>query len=173
MGVLVGDPQGSIQGGQVLKAVAFVGWSGSGKTTLIRSLLPHLKKWRVGYLKSDVHGLRVDPEGKDTDRVFREGAAQVAIVSPGETMVRFRSEERDPRRILEAHFTDCDLVLVEGFKDSDLPKIEVHQEAPLLAPDDRTLLAVVRPESDPRPVPVFAPDDPAALARFVQGRLLG
>jgi len=57
----VGHSQGSLQGGQVLKAVAFVGWSGSGKTTLIESLLPHLAEWQIGYLKSDVHGLLVDP----------------------------------------------------------------------------------------------------------------
>jgi molybdopterin-guanine dinucleotide biosynthesis protein MobB len=59
-----------------------VGWSGSGKTTLIESLLLHLPEGRVGYLKSDVHGLRFDPEGTDTDRIFQGGAAQVAIASP-------------------------------------------------------------------------------------------
>jgi molybdopterin-guanine dinucleotide biosynthesis protein B len=150
-----------------------VGWSGSGKTTLIESLLPHLREWQVGYLKSDAHGLRVDPAGKDTDRIFRGGAAQVAISSPGEAMIRFRRTERTPGPLLQAHFGGCDLVLVEGFKESDLPKIEVFFERPVLEPEDATLLAVVRRRPDPRRVPTFEPGDPAALARFVAERLLG
>jgi molybdopterin-guanine dinucleotide biosynthesis protein B len=152
-----------------------VGWSGSGKTTLIEELLPHLARpdCRVGYLKSDVHGLALDPKGKDTDRVFRAGACRVGIASPDELMVRTPRETDDPRRLLERWFPDCDLVVVEGFKDSDLPKIEVVCGEPVVAASDPKLLALVSKAPDGRPVPRIDPGDPAALAAFVRERLLG
>jgi len=155
-----------------VKAVAFVGPSGCGKTTLIEALLPHLQErgLAVGYLKSDAHAFDMDRPGKDTDRVFRGGAARVAIASPEEAALRLRLVRRDPLRLVDELFRGCDLVLVEGFKSSPLPKVEVRRVAgaPALLPaGDPTLRAVVSPFPDPRPLPRFHPDDAAAIARFL------
>lgn len=164
---MVGGEQGGLRPG--VAAVAFVGWSGSGKTTLVERLLPRLaaEPLRVGYLKSAHKGFAMDREGKDTDRLFRSGAVRVGVVSPTEGALRFRLRRRDPRALLAEHFAGCDLVLVEGFKESDLPKIEVVAGEPALARGDPTLLAVVADAPDPRPVPRFRRDDTEGIARFV------
>ena len=176
MGVVVGREQGLVQEGRALKVLGVVGWSGSGKTTLIEQLLPQLSRdgRRVGYLKGDRHGIEMDREGKDTDRVFRAGAVRVAIAGPDEGVVRFRLQERDPHALLAEFFSGCDLVVVEGFKRAKLPRIEVRgvHGDPILAADDPDLLAVVSDLEDTRPVPRFARDDIAGVARFVETALL-
>jgi len=158
-----------------VRALAFVGWSGSGKTTLILRLLPLLRQrgHTVGYLKSDVHGFDMDREGKDTWRAFEGGAERVGIVSSTEGALRFRPRGQGIRSLLDEHFGGCDLVLVEGFKSSDLPKIEVVSGERLLPDGDGHLKAVVCDPPDPRPVPRFARDDVAGIARFVEETLVG
>ena len=158
--------------GRVLKAVTFVGPSGAGKTTLIEALCPMLRGAgrRVGFLKSDAHSFEMDREGKDTDRMFRAGAERVAIASATEGALRFRLDRKDPGRLIEELFPACDLVLVEGFKTSPLPKIEVRRDAalaPVLASHDASLLAVVSRFPDPRPCPRFEPEDIDGITRFL------
>jgi molybdopterin-guanine dinucleotide biosynthesis protein MobB len=158
-----------------LKALAFVGWSGSGKTTLLLRLIPLLKArgHTVGYLKSDAHGFDMDREGKDTWRAFESGAERVGIVSRSEGALRFRPANQSIREILDEQFRGCDLVLLEGFKGSDLPKVEVVSGARVVADDDPGLLAVVSDLPDPRPVPRFGREDISALALFVEATPVG
>jgi molybdopterin-guanine dinucleotide biosynthesis protein B len=154
------------------RAVAFVGRSGSGKTTLIERLVPLLARagHAVGYLKSTRHGFDMDRSGKDTDRIFRAGAERVAIASSGEGALRFRIDRKDPLRLLEEHMRGCTFLLVEGFKGFPLPKLEVRRDprdSSVLDPDDASLVAVVAPFPDPRPLPRFPPDAVEEIARFV------
>lgn len=156
-------------------AVAFVGGSDSGKTTLCAALVVALRELglHAGYLKHAHRGFQMDKPGADTDRLFEAGARRVAIVSEHEGALRFRTASPDPAELLAGAFPDCDLVLVEGFKDSTLPKIEVRRGDPVLAEDDPSLKAVVSEEAESRPVPHFRPGDLEALARFVASTLLG
>lgn len=155
-------------------AIAFVGWSGSGKTTLLERLIPHLSRegLKVGYLKSDVHGFDMDREGKDTYRAFESGATRVAIASPTEGALRFRLEAKDAGALLDEYFGACDLVLVEGFRGSDLPKVEIVSGEPALRAGDPHLVALVCREPDARDLPQFAPEDLDGIARFVRERVL-
>ena len=165
MGVVVGAKQGHIR----QRSFCVVGWSGSGKTTLIERLIP-LLPGRVGYLKGHNGAFDMDREGKDTDRAYRAGADRVAIASPTEGALRFRLEARDPIQLLEEHFADCDLVVLEGFKSSPLPKLEVIAEKSVNA---HMAIAIVSDAPDPRDLPRFARDDVQAIARFVETTLLG
>ncbi len=81
------DPP-SLPPGPVL---AICGWSGSGKTTVLRKVIPGLveRGLSVAVLKHDAHGIRVDPEGKDSDNLFRAGA-DVYLRGPGQSLVRAR-----------------------------------------------------------------------------------
>lgn len=154
------------------RAVAFVGRSGSGKTTLIERLVPLLARegHTVGYLKSTKHGFEMDRPGKDTDRIFRAGAERVAIASSAEGALRFRIDRKDPLQLLEEHLRGCTFLLVEGFKGFPLPKLEVRRDSadpPVLEAGDASLVAVVAPFPDPRPLPRFPPDAIGEIARFV------
>jgi molybdopterin-guanine dinucleotide biosynthesis protein B len=159
-------------GEKELRAVAFVGNSGAGKTTLLEKLVPALRElgFTVGCFKGTHHDkLQFDREGKDTDRLFRSGAERVLIASENQAALRIRLQTRNVHALLAAYFSDCDLVLVEGFKSLDLPRIEIRHGEPLL-PADR-ILAVISDTPDPRNVPCFARDDVESIARFVAGTM--
>jgi molybdopterin-guanine dinucleotide biosynthesis protein B len=160
-----------------LKLVAFVGPSNSGKTSIVERLVPALsaRGLRVGYLKHSSHGFQMDKKGKDTARIYESGALGVVIAGKKECAARLRDAgARTPEELARLFFADADLVLVEGYKDSGLPKIEVRPaEAPPLFPaDDPRLIAILGSADDPRPQPRFDPgsaEDFERLVKFVAG----
>ncbi|RLB59620.1 MAG: molybdopterin-guanine dinucleotide biosynthesis protein B, partial [Deltaproteobacteria bacterium] len=113
--------------------LAICGYSGAGKTTLIERMLPRLaaRGLRVGVVKHDSHQLDLDPAGKDTARFFAAGAAAVCAHDPTQHFVRTRESGSVPLTdVLPGLPADLDLVLVEGHKDSALPKLVLeHPDA--------------------------------------------
>ncbi len=155
------------------KVLSIVGKSGSGKTTLIEALLPLLKArgLKVGTLKHDVHGFRMDHEGKDTFRHFAAGADRVVIAGPGETAFRERRQDPPAAEELVARFMEgMDLVLTEGYRTGSWPKVEVVRKArsehPLCV-GDPCLLALVTDLPGPWEVRTFALGDAEALASWI------
>lgn len=157
--------------------IAFVGRPDCGKTTLLEKLLPELNRrgLKVGTIKHHVHAFEMDREGKDTWRHKRAGARVVALSSPtGLGVVRDTDHDPAVLELLDRYFYDVDLVLAEGYKHTDLPKIEVFRGSVHAAPlpdRDETWLAMV---SDRRPVgdlPWFGLDDIIPLADFLVARL--
>jgi len=108
-----------------LPVLGICGWKKSGKTTLIEAALPTLREqglW-VAVAKHDVHGVNVDHPGKDSDRIFRAGA-DVLLSGPDERFLRtHRPESRPLVGLLRSLCMAYDLVLVEGHKDTPLPKV--------------------------------------------------
>ncbi|MBX9928263.1 MAG: molybdopterin-guanine dinucleotide biosynthesis protein B [Gemmatimonadaceae bacterium] len=113
--------------------LAIVGKKHAGKTTLTVRLASALGRrgWRIGTIKHGSHSFHLDPAQTDTYRHFHEGEAErVAMIAPDRfALVARWSEERSAREVADTHMADMDLVLCEGFKQSDLPKIEVHRRA--------------------------------------------
>ncbi|HSR49264.1 MAG TPA: molybdopterin-guanine dinucleotide biosynthesis protein B [Acidobacteriota bacterium] len=111
-----------------LKRVHIVGGRNQGKTTLIEELLGEFasRGLKVGTIKHTRHAYDIDTPGKDSYRHHQAGSHPWAIIS-GQTTALFlqsQGEERDYLP-LEAHFSDCHLVLVEGHLDATSPRIEV------------------------------------------------
>jgi len=158
--------------------VSIVGKSDSGKTTLLEKIIPELKSrgYRVGTVKHDVHGFEMDREGKDTYRHFHCGADGVLISSPKKMALIKRVEhEGSLDEFAERFYSDMDIILTEGFKSGDKPKIEVFRSAvhdqPLCTPtDNRVALASDMPvEVD---CPRFDINDVEAIANFIEDRFL-
>jgi molybdopterin-guanine dinucleotide biosynthesis protein MobB len=107
--------------------VAFVGGHDSGKTSVIVEVLPRLKArgFAVGTVKHTTKDAEDDVAGKDSQRHTLAGAASGAFVTPRRTTVRRFGEEEQLEDVLRRDFSDCDLVLVEGYKSLPIPKIEV------------------------------------------------
>ena len=108
-----------------LPILGISGWSGSGKTTLIEAVIPRLRAQGldVAVVKHDVHRIHVDHPGKDSDRFFQAGS-DVFLQSPAESLLRTHGSseqylEYDLRRLAYQY----DVVLVEGHKESPLPKV--------------------------------------------------
>lgn len=158
--------------------VSIVGNSDAGKTTLLEKLIAELtgRGFRVGTIKHDVHGFDIDHEGKDSWRHKQAGASTVVISSPRKVaVVKDAETEETLDGLASKYFQDVDLVLTEGYKKEDKPKIEIFRsqvhESPLFR-GDGNLVAIVSDVALDFDVPRFDPDDTKGLADFVEERFL-
>lgn len=162
-----------------MNVVGFSGFSGSGKTTLVERLIPALKLQgqRVSVVKHAHHRFDMDHPGKDTYR-HREAGAFEVIAASDKRLMLVREFERPS--VLSVHhliaelYDGVDWVLVEGFKQSDLKKIEVWRAAsgkPARYPEDDFIVAVATdsPEQLPEATqrPVFDLNDPVTIAAWL------
>ncbi|MGI6104621.1 MAG: molybdopterin-guanine dinucleotide biosynthesis protein B [Raoultibacter sp.] len=112
-------------------AIAFVGRSNSGKTTLVEKVIAQLSQrgHRVGSVKHHGHlGIEVDKEGKDSWRHMRAGSVHTVISSPDKLVsIENRKTEQDLSSIL-ATMTSLDIVIVEGYREADIPYFELFRE---------------------------------------------
>lgn len=144
-----------------MKVIGFAGYSGSGKTTLVERLIPELKLrgQRVSVVKHAHHSFDIDHPGKDSWRHREAGAFEVVIASDRRMALMREFEQPTELSVhqLIAELDDSvDWVLVEGYKNSDLPKIEVWRAStakPVRYPDDDLIAAIATdsPEQLPQP----------------------
>jgi molybdopterin-guanine dinucleotide biosynthesis adapter protein len=157
-----------------MKLLGFAGYSGSGKTTLLEKVIPLLKQHglRVSVIKHAHHDFDIDRPGKDSFR-HREAGAQEVLIASGyrwALMHELREETEPTLEELCARLTPCDLVLVEGFKFSAIPKLEVHRSEtrhPLLYPDDPRIIAVVTDRKETLPLTTLDIDSPQQVADHI------
>ena len=141
----------------------------SGKNPLLEKLIPLLRVrgLKVGVIKHDGHDFTPDVPGTDSFRLREAGAEGVAVFSGQRYLLTeaFRLTEQDLLALFERH--GYDLVLMEGFKESGWPKIEVVRSAISNEPASFEPLAVVGdvPGAD------FALDEPEALADWIAAQM--
>lgn len=105
-----------------------MGYQNAGKTTLVEKVISRLTQrgLRVGSIKHHGHkGFDIDQPGKDSWRHAQAGSRHVGLVSPGAYAEYARIDGEVPVRDLIAHYTDVDIVIVEGYKTAGLPSIAV------------------------------------------------
>jgi molybdopterin-guanine dinucleotide biosynthesis protein B len=162
-----------------MKVVGFAGYSGSGKTTLIERLIPALKLrgLRVSVVKHAHHSFDIDAPGKDTHR-HREAGAFEVVVASNRRLALMREFEQEAQltvhQLIAELYDGVDWVIVEGFKQSNLLKVEVWRAEsgkPARYPDDDFIVAIATdaparlPEATLRPV--LDLNDPDALAQWL------
>ncbi len=152
----------------------FAGWSGSGKTTLIEQLIPRFvaRGLKVSLVKHAHHTFDVDHAGKDSWRHRQAGCTEVVIGSGVRwaLMHELRGAPEPSLEELVAHMSPCDLLLVEGFKRYDMPKLEVYRAAngkPLIHPEDGQIVAIAADAPVETHLPLLDLNDPDAIAAFV------
>jgi molybdopterin-guanine dinucleotide biosynthesis protein B len=152
--------------------VSMVGKSGVGKTTALEQVLREIKHrgYKVGTVKHDTHGFEVDKPGKDSWRHARAGSDAVAISGPRQMALIRRLDREMTLDEVVALMADVDLVITEGYKGGDKPKIEVTRRARgtemLCQPDE--LIAIMTDHPVDMPVPQYALDDPAGIVDLLE-----
>jgi molybdenum cofactor guanylyltransferase/molybdopterin-guanine dinucleotide biosynthesis protein MobB len=167
-----------------LPILGFAAFSGTGKTTLLTELIPLLSEngKRVGMIKHAHHSFEIDQPGKDSYRLRQAGAQQMLISS--RFQLALMQTARDPEQEAELStllqrldLSQLDIILVEGFKLTEIPKIELHRPSlghPFLYPDDPNIIAIATDitgdaELNPTPkLPQLPLNDPAAIADFIK-----
>jgi len=156
--------------------LACCGYSGSGKTTLIEAVVPVLRNRgvSVAVVKHDAHGVNIDHPGKDSDRLFRAGA-DVLLRGANESAARWHPDGGpDLDQALIQLGIDHDLVLVEGHKETSVPKLWLLAEDETAPPGDVREIVQVLPRGEGR-VPAAVDRISAFLEDSWRGReiLLG
>lgn len=163
-------------GGQAVLQV--VGAHESGKTTLGVRLVTALsgEGFRVGAVKQTPHEYATDLAGKDSERLAAAGAEPALLVTGNRSAVH-RRHAAPPglAALLASDLAGCEVVLVEGMRETGLPKIEVARTATgrdPVAESDPAVFAVVtdRPTSHPSSVPRFSPQAFEPLLVLVRER---
>lgn len=156
--------------------VAVSGVKNSGKTTLIESMLPHLTAagLSVAVIKHDGHTFRPDDPATDTGRHFAAGACGTALFD-GEKCRVVKRGSFDENDFIPL-FPEADLILLEGFKGSCWPKLELvragNSEQPVC--DPTTLLALVTDlPVAPDGVPTIPFGDSRAAAELIVNHVKG
>ena len=161
-----------------MKVFGIAGYSGSGKTTLLEKLIPQFtaRGLTVSVIKHAHHGFDIDRPGKDSYR-HREAGASEVLLSCNDRWALMH-ERRDGSDVtldeLLARLAPCDLVLVEGFKQEPIPKLEVYRPEngkPPLFPERSDIVAVASNVALAVSLPRLALDDVAAIADFVMNTL--
>lgn len=161
-----------------MKVFGIAGYSGSGKTTLLEKLLPRLaaRGLRVAVIKHTHHHFDIDRPGKDSFRHRQAGASEVLLASTSRWVLMNELRAAPEPSLAEyiAHFSPCDLVLVEGFKGEAIPTLEVYRPAngkPPLWPGHPQIVAVASDQAPPMALPAALAaldlNDPEAITRFV------
>ena len=157
-----------------MRVIGLAGWSGAGKTTVIRGLIPALvsRNYRVSTIKHAHHDFDIDQPGKDSWEHRQAGAAEVLIGSSRRwaLMHELRNEAEPDLPELLRRLGPVDFVLVEGFKRTMQPKIEIHRKGnnkPLLHPTDPSIVAIATDDPAPTAIPQIALDDIDAMTELV------
>ena len=155
--------------------VCIVGKSGSGKTTLMEKLIPELNKMelQVGSIKHDVHGFEMDQPGKDSWRHKQAGSKTSIISSPHRIGMVMDVDHDHSLDELALFFPGVDIILAEGFKRKDKPKVEIFRRevhSQPLCRNDETLIALMTDTNVDLGVPRFTTNDVKGLAVFLAER---
>ncbi|HIO93142.1 MAG TPA: molybdopterin-guanine dinucleotide biosynthesis protein B [Leucothrix mucor] len=136
--------------------LGFAAYSGTGKTTLLTQVIPLLTKagYHIALVKHSHHNFEIDHPKKDSYELRKAGAEQVVIASKERiAWIAELQEEKEEPSLQEAlqvlQLDSLDLVLVEGFKNEAIPKIELHRQSlarPYLHRNDANIIAIASDE---------------------------
>lgn len=158
-----------------MRLYGVVGWKNTGKTSLVERLVTEIvgRGFTVSTIKHAHHGFDIDHPGRDSHRHREAGATEVLLSSTVRwaLMHELRGAPEQEIDDLLPKLSPVDLVLVEGFKLHDHPKVETSRMEvgkPLLALNDPTIRAVASDAAhDGLQIPLFDLNDTAGIADFI------
>jgi len=162
----------------MIPIVSIVGKSNSGKTTLLEKLIADLigRGYRVATIKHNKHGFNIDHEGKDSYRHKKAGAHTTVVSSPHQlALVQDVDHDHSFEEIREKFIRDVDIILTEGFKVNDYPKIEVYRaelKRDLISKKEDGLMAIATDTKLDADVPCFDINDTKIIADFIERKFL-
>jgi molybdopterin-guanine dinucleotide biosynthesis protein B len=158
-----------------MRVFGIAGHSGMGKTTLLEHLVPELQARGlvVSVIKHSHKDLDIDRPGKDSYRLRETGCQEVLLMGRRRWVLMHELSEdvEPPLAQLLDKLQACDLVLIEGFKQGDFPKLEVWRAALNKSPLWPTVPGVMAMASDdstaPFGMPVLSLADMTRIADFI------
>lgn len=158
--------------------VSIVGKSNSGKTTLLEKIISDLvhRGYRVATIKHNKHGFNIDHEGKDSYRHKKAGAQMTIVSSPHQlALISDVDHDQSFEEIRDKYISGVDIILTEGFKVNDYPKIEVYRselKRELISKREDGLIAVATDTRLAIDVPSLDINDAKSITDFIEQKFL-
>lgn len=160
----------------MIPVLSVVGFSNSGKTTLVEKLVRELKTrgYRVAVIKHHHGDFDIDKPGKDTWRHAEAGADVVVLAAPRKVAVIEKLQAEKPLDEIIATISNVDLIITEGYKKENKPKIEVFRSAvhqKIISPVGE-LLAIASDVPLHYGVPCLDINNPGPMVDLIEDKLL-
>ncbi|MGO3891009.1 MAG: molybdopterin-guanine dinucleotide biosynthesis protein B [Paenalcaligenes sp.] len=158
------------------RVFGIIGRSGSGKTTLVEAMLPWFveRNIEVAVIKHSHHQLSFEPPHKDSARFRTAGAREVIVASPYQYALfhSLHGQDEPSLQQLVDRLGPVDLVLVEGYRQANIPRLEVHRPSRGIAPvyaENQGVVAVATDvtELTQCPLPLLDLNQPEHIAAFI------
>lgn len=159
------------------KIFGISGWKNSGKTTLTSALIAEFtdRGFAVSSVKHAHHEFDVDQAGTDSFKHRKSGAQEVMLSSSKRFVLMHEVGDNAEPDLVEllAKMRPVDLILVEGFKSSSIPKIQTIRAESLANEGKALIVNIVAYASDieelktDERLPVLDINDIPATADFI------
>ena len=112
-----------------MKIIGIVGWKNTGKTFFVSEIIKKLKSknYRIASIKHAHHEFDIDHPNTDSYIHRTSGSSQVIISSSKRWAKINELESQDEKKLDEliSELSETDILLVEGYKNENHPKIEI------------------------------------------------
>ena len=161
----------------MIKVIGVVGWKDVGKTFFATEIIKLLvsKKFKVGSIKHAHHDFDIDQHGTDSFKHRNAGSNQVIISSSKRWAKIIENNNKKEKNLdqLIKEFQEIDIVIVEGFKKENHPKIEIiAKNSQIINSELKNVIAFVSDEIFDSNIPVFKKNDIESLVEFIIKKLL-
>ncbi len=164
-----GGKSGDFSYGPQQPVIAVCGIKNSGKTTVLEKLIPEIisRGVKLAVFKNGGH-FKPDTPGTDTYRFLEAGASGTLFFDDHQFQISRKT--LPPYDELFAMFPEADLLLVEGLRGTELPKLEIikpdDERSPAL-PEDKVLGYIAENAAFEANVPVFDREDVKGIVDYI------
>jgi len=159
------------------KIIGITGWKDVGKTyyaSLIIKLLVK-KGYQVGSIKHAHHDFDIDKPDTDSFK-HREAGSNQVIISSSKRWAKITENNNENEKNLDEliqELHNVDIIVVEGFKEDNHPKIEIlSKDLKNRNKEINNVIAIVSDDLKDTITPVFKENDVENLVEFIIKKIL-
>ncbi|MDC0624396.1 molybdopterin-guanine dinucleotide biosynthesis protein B [Alphaproteobacteria bacterium] len=159
------------------KIIGITGWKDVGKTyyasLIIKSLVK--KGYKVGSIKHAHHDFDIDKPGTDSFK-HREAGSNQVIISSAKRWAKITENNNENEKSLDEliqELQNVDVIVVEGFKKNNHPKIEIlSKDLKNRNKETKNVIAIVSDDLKDTITPVYKENDIENLVEFIIKKIL-
>ena len=159
------------------KIIGITGWKDVGKTHYASLIIESLVKkgYHVGSIKHAHHDFDIDKPGTDSFKHREAGSSQV-VISSAKRWAKITENNNENEKSLDEliqEFNNVEIIVVEGFKKDNHPKIEILTKGlNNRNKETKNVVAIVSDDLKDNTTPVFKENDIENLVEFIIKKIL-
>ena len=159
------------------KIIGITGWKDVGKTYYASLIIKLLVKrgYQVGSIKHAHHDFDIDKPGTDSFK-HREAGSNQVIISSSKRWAKITENKNENEKSLDEliqELQNVDVIVVEGFKKDNHPKIEIlSKDLKNRNKETNNVIAIVSDDLKDTITPVYKKNDIENLVEFIIKKIL-